>query len=83
MDSSLAWVVNTTNSDCDLLYGFLIALLLNLDLANGDLIYSQAVDSLASSFNYGTFLHEEFVGVVPEVTLMHLNVHSNALFLEP
>ena len=83
MNSSFLRVVHTTNSDCDLLDRFLIAFLLHLGLANGDLVDSETVDSLACSFNHRTLLDQEVKGVVPELSLMHLNVHPDSFLFKP
>jgi hypothetical protein len=83
MYSRLCWIIDTTHGYCNTLDSLFLSFFFNLNIINLDLIYSKAVDSLASPFNQRSFLHKEFIGLVPEFSIMHLDKHSNIFFLEP
>ena len=83
MYSCLGWVIDTAHGYCYTLDCLFLTFFLNLNIIDRDFIYSKAVDSLASPFNQRSFLHEEFIRLVPEFSGMDLDIHSNILFLEP
>lgn len=83
MDSCLGRVIDTSNCHGHSLDCLLLTIFFHLDIADLNLINSQAVDSLSGPFNEGSFLHQELIGLVPEFTFVHLNAHPDAFFLEP
>ena len=83
MHSCFGWIVDTTNGNCNSLDGLFLTFFFNLNIIDRHFIYSKAVNSLASSFNQRSLFHQEFIGLVPEFTGMHLDKHSDILFLKP
>ena len=83
MNSSFGRIINTTNCNSDSLNSLLGSFFFYLNIINLNLIYSKAVDSLASPFNERSFLHEELEWLIPKISLVHLYVHSDTLFLKP
>lgn len=77
-------VIITADLDKDPLYSLLLALLIfSFSIIDVNLVNSQAIDSLACSLNYGSFLHQELIGLIPVVPGMHIQSNAHTFFLKP
>jgi len=83
MHSGLSRIKDTTDCNSDPLHSLFLTFLIDLYIIDRDFIDSKAVDSLASPFNQRSFLHEEFIWLIPKISFMYLDRHADSLFLEP